>query len=591
MKTDGGEFIICQWVTPEGNYFDIASVNNSAYNGVPICIYAYPEEGRTFKSVTVNGKEIESRWFFISEPSTIKVNFTSEKQSVSFDVTTGQEMSFLVNTTSSDGTVEVDWGTGNLTPYTGQQMYSYGTIQIGGTRIKGTAAGPKVTIYGDIAAIDVSGYGDMASTFGVWDNHITAVDLTNCPDLKLFNAHWNPISEIDLSKNTSLEILDLSYCKLSSIDLSANTNLLYVAAYSDGFGTGDIAMLNSIEVSNLSKLQILNLKNNKLTALDLSGNPALASLNLNGNLLAALDLSNNKALQSLDVSRNKLSALDLSANTALTELAADNNEIANIDLSKNTKLKTVYLGNNKIKELDLSPLSGLQRVSITGNGLSADQLNDIYYKLPQRVDDGSDNSSVNYNLLVYQSGDKEANDATGADSSIAEDRAWTPSHMGSNGGSDFAYLDIIDPANGTITVTDSKGNTYAHGSKVPKYEVLTITPNPEKGYVFKSYTLNNEDPVASTTFEMPGVYTKLGTTFALQTGVDNITTANWSITAVPGGIEVSATKALAEVYSASGILMQRAEVEGTKVFDVATGFYIVRISSNGNTKAQSVIVK
>ena len=92
-----------------------------------------------------------------------------------------------------------------------------------------------ITVYGDIAAIDVSDSATRGSRFGPWDNHITGVDLTNCPDLRLFNIHWNPISTIDLSQNTALEVFDLGYTNLQA-DLSNNKSLIYIAeAYSDGF--------------------------------------------------------------------------------------------------------------------------------------------------------------------------------------------------------------------------------------------------------------------------------------------------------------------------------------------------------------------
>ena len=587
MQTTGGKFIICQWNKPD--YFTVSSVSTTALDGVPITIYPYPEDGNSFKSVTVNGKEIGATQFIISEPSTIKVNFESELPTVTFDVATGQAMSFLVNTTEANGTVEVDWGNGARIQFTGQNMYKSGTVNISGTRIKGTAAGEKVTLYGNIAAIDVYGYGDMATELGLWDNHITGADLTKCPELKLFNAHWNPISTIDLSKNTALEILDLSFTKLSSIDLSANTKLMYLAAYSDGFGTGDISMLNSVDVSGLPNLQVLNLKNNKIAAIDLSANPRLGALNLNGNLLSSIDLSHNTMLQTADLSRNSLTSLDVSENTALIELAADYNLLSAIDLSHNTALKYIYLGNNAIKDFDFSPLKALQRISITGNGLTADQLSDIYYRLPRRVDDGSDQSQLFYNILVYQSGDATPNEATLADSSIAEDRDWIPSHSGSNSGCETAYLDIIKPVNGTITVTDASGKVYANGSKVPKYEALTIIATPAEGYKYQSYSLNGETPIEAATFEMPGIYTKLSANFAKDSsaGLDTVGNDSVSVTAVDGGIEISASHAAADVYTAAGIRVLASEVDGTAFFPLPAGYYIVRVGAH----TQSVIVK
>lgn len=593
MQTSGGKFIICQW---QPTYFQtIKSVGNTALKGVPIHIYPYPEEGKRFKSVTVDGKEIFSRWFIVSDNSTIKVNFTAEKQSIAFDVKKGQDFTFLVNTSENNGTVEVDWGTGTRMPYTGQRQYNTGYAEIGGTRIDGTAAADKITVYGDIAAIDISGFGDVAADFGLWDNHVTGVDLTNCPDLKFFNAYWNPISTIDLSKNTALEVLDLSFTNLKNINLSANKNLLYLEAYSDGFGGGDgIDMISSIDLTNQPMLQYVNLKNHNLTSIDLTKAPYLRWLNLNGNKMTSIDVSKNVNLQDLNLGRNKLTSVDLSANQNLVDLILDDNELTVIDLSANTGLKSVYVGNNAIKSLDLSALKGLQRISITGNGLNPDELNDIYYKLPVRVDDGSDeDSKLSYNLLVYQAGDKVANEATRADSSIAEDRQWTPNQVGSNGGAKYAYLDILPASYGSFTVSDEKGNTYGHGSRVPKYEPLTITATPDDGYVFKSYSLNDEGEIQSTKFDMPGIYTKLKVKFEKgDSGVSVVDSEEGvSVCTIDGGVEINAEGSEVSIYTAAGVCVANGNVDGREFFSLSTGFYIVQVSTDGNITTKTIMVK
>ena len=595
MQTQGGKFIICQW-QPE--YFQtIKSVSNSALKGVPVHIYPYPEEGKRFRSVTVNGEEIFSRWFIVSEDATIKVNFTNELSSIAFDVEKGQDFTFLVNPADNNGSVFVDWGTGARTEYDGQRKYETGYVQIGGTRIDGTAASERITVYGDIAAIDVSGFGDVAADFGLWDNHITGVDLTNCPDLRLFNIHWNPISTIDLSQNTALEVLDLGYTNLQSIDLSNNKSLIYIEAYSDGFDdpASGIRALEAIDVSNLPELLHLNLKNNKISSIDLSKNTNLYELNLNGNKLQDVDVSNNPKLVSLDLGRNGISVLDLKANTELTSLNMDNNNLSSIDLSANTKLTDLMVSNNNIHDLDLSMLKGLQRCYINGNGMNADEINDTYYRLPQRVDDGSGEGSgigqLSYNLVVSQSGDKAENDCRRADSSIAEDRDWTPNILGTNGGSDFAYLDILSSPNGTFRLTDSKGNEYKHGSKVPKYETIAITATPDEGYVFESYSLNDDIPVNASSFEMPGIYTKLRVNFAKKGGVACTQADEVLIEAKEGAIEIHADNATAYVFRADGLEVANAAINGTARIEMQSGHYIVKVEHNGKSSVKTLIVK
>lgn len=587
-QTDGGKFVLPQWKAP---YFQsVESVTSQAMIGVPMYAYVYPDEGYEFKSVTVNGKEIKSQWFMISEAADIKVNFSEigAEPSVSFTVPQGQKMSFLVNTASSNGTIAVDWGTGNRTEYPGQTGYTSGTYQIGGTRIDGTAAGTTVTIYGDLAAVDMSGFGDVAADFGLWDNAISAVDLSNADGLRYLNLYWNPVESIDLSGCPDLEILNVSYTAMTSLDLSPVTGLLWLSAYSDSWDEGAIRALTSLDISMLPKLQYIDVKNNKLTAIDLSSNPWMRWANFNGNRLTAIDLSACPNLVELDVSRNNLAALDVTANTQLVSLAAEENNITSLDLSANAALETLMVGNNGIKALDTSALPNLQYLYINGNGMSADELNDLYYKLPRRLDKGdNDPNRPVWNLAVIQALDKDENDGRRADSSIAIDRAWTPSHTGTNGGSDYSYLDILPTSNGTVKVVDAEGNEYTHGSKVPKYADLTIESTPVDGYELKYFTLNGEEPVYASTFTMPGIYTKLAVAFGKAGAINDIAVAGACVTANRSTIVVKADDAVAvEIFNAAGACVAKGNVSaGADSYTVAPGVYLVRLTSDGGKTA------
>lgn len=596
-QADGGTFLLAQWQPP---YFQtIKSVTDEALKGVPMYAYVYPDEGQVFKSVTVNGKEIKSQWFMISEDADIKVNFAEigAEPSVAFTVAPGQKMSFLLNTVDSNGTVEIDWGTGARTPYEGQNAYTSGSYQIGGTRIDGTAAGSTVTLYGDIAAVDASGFGDVAEDFGLWDNAITAVDLSEASSLKFLNLYWNPVADIDLSGCPDLEILNVSYTAMTSLDLSHTPGLLWLEAYSDGFESDAIMPLSTLDISNLPALMYLDVKNNKLTSIDLTHNYMLRWVNLNGNNLTSVDLSGCTGLIELNISRNALTSLDVTKLTSLVNLAADGNNLTSVDLSKNIALESLMLGNNAIKSLDTSSLKNLQTLYINGNGMTADELNDLYYLLPVRIDKDPDNTggvgALSWNLAVIQGGDKVENDGRRADSSIAVDRQWTPSHNGSNGGSDYAYLDILPTSNGIFTVVDADGNVYTHGSKVPKYTQLEIKAVPAEGYELKCYSLNGEEPVYESSFAMPGIYTKLGVTFGRQNGLDIATSGAASVSAVRSTIVVKCEiPAEVEIYNTAGICVARdAIASGAGSYTVSAGIYIVKVTGPAGTSTVSVAVK
>ncbi len=590
-STSGGKFLISQW--QPAYYQTMNSVVDEALVGVPIHIYPYPEEGKKFRSVTVNGEEIYSQWFVVDKDAQIRVNFSNAENSIAFETNKGQNLSMLINTVNNNGTVWVDWGTGTRTEYRGQNKYTSGYSELAGTRIDGTAAGNTVTLYGDIAGVDLSGFGDVAEYFGLWDNAVSSIDLSNSESLKYLNLYWNPIKTIDLASCPDLEVLNVSYTALKSLDVSKNPNIMWLDAYSDGYGDEEegIAQLTSIDVSSLAYLQYLNVKGNLLTSLDVSNNEWLTWLNANNNELTSIDVTSNPYLEELEVQGNKLTSLDISKNPELTTLSIDHNDLKSLDVSANNKLQVMIASNNELHALDTSMLPDLRRLYINGNGMSADELNDLYYLLPQRKDVEEENQP-SWNLAVIQGTDRSENDGNRADSSIAVDRGWTPSHMGSNGGPEVAYLDILPTYHGSVTVADKEGNVYGHGSKVPKYTELIINAIPDEGYRMSNYTLNDDEPVADNTFTMPGIYTKLRVAFVVDNGVDDINADDCVVTAVAGGVYIKSNNANVDIFTSDGrVAVSAQHVYEDGLFPLTPGLYLVRVSGDKGIKAVKVMVK
>lgn len=597
-QTEGGKFLISQW---QPNYFQsMLSVSNQALTGVPIHVYPYPEEGKRFKSVTVNGKEITSQWFVIDGEADIKVNFVNAESSVSFTSVPGNAISMLINTTTNNGTVWVDWGTGTRNEYTGQRKYESGYSDIKGTRIDGTASGNgTVTIYGDIAAVNLEGFGEYGVMMGLWDNKVSSMDITNAPDLKYLNLYFNPVKTLDTSGATSLEVLNVGFTALGEIDLSNTPELMWLDIHGDGFGdeADGMKLFSSVDVTKLPILQYLDVRGNEIASLDLSKNPYLYWLNANGNALTSIDLSANPLIEELDLAGNQLTSIDLSKQSNLMSLSLSRNKLTSIDLSANPNIAELHIDNNDIHAVDLSSVTALRRIYLNGNGMTADELNDIYYLLPQREHGADDDqpNQVSWNLAVTQGGDSKPNAGTRADSSIAEDRGWTPSHLGTNGGSDVAYLDIFKPIHGTIKVTGEDGTEYAHGSKVPKYSKVTITATPDEGYTMASFSLNGEEPVTGNTFDMPGIYTKLRVNFAKDSGVEGVNGDTDSLTsaeATSEGIVVTSPMATIDIYTTDGrAAVSAAAVDGSQTFPLAAGVYVVRVADAAGTRAVKTIVK
>ena len=144
---------------------------------------------------------------------------------------------------------------------------------------------------------------------------------------------------------------------------------------------------------------------------------------------------------------------------------------------------------------------------------------------------------------------------------------------------------------GTFKVVDESGKEYSHGSMVPKYAKLTIVATPESGKAFKSYSLNGEEAIESSTFEMPGIYTKLKVSFGESGSVDDIEASGVSVNAGADGITVTADSATARIFTASGVCVSELHVSGEATAVLTPGYYIVVTTRNGVTKSHKAIVK
>ena len=224
--------------------------------------------------------------------------------------------------------------------------------------------------------------------------------------------------------------------------------------------------------------------------------------------------------------------------------------------------------------------------------MTADELNDIYYLLPVRqpVEADNESNSVSYNLGVKQGDDKVANAATRADSSIAVDRQWTPSHYGSNGGSDFAYLDILPDMEADVAVVDADGNRYTHGSKVPKYTALTIEATAPEGSHMSGFSLNTDEPLTGTTFDMPGIYTKLHIYFAEGDGVESLKASDVRIRTVSGGVIIEG-EATVDIFSLDGrTAVSATAVNGARMFNLPAGVYLAHTASATGRNTAKVLI-
>ena len=208
----------------------------------------------------------------------------------------------------------------------------------------------------------------------------------NVSTLKTFCCNSSKVTALDVSQNPNLEELHCSSNRITALDVSKNT-----------------------------KLKELDCDFNKITALDVSKNTALEKLHCFGNPLKTLDVSKNTALQELKCYSNQLTSLDVSKNKALEHLTCGDNPLTSLDVSANTMLKYLSCFETPLTNLDLSTNTQLLGIDFNDNNLSAEALNALYRSLHSKK--GGD-FKEKYIYTLSNPGTKAGNET------IAKQKGW-----------------------------------------------------------------------------------------------------------------------------------------------------------------------
>lgn len=568
--TENGAFAIAQWQAPY--YQSLKSVSDKANIGVPICVYAEPADGYKFKSVTVNGEEIEEDWFVINGPSTIKVNFTLVDKSISFTTDkAGRTMQFSLAADAPNTKIAIDWGNGS------RQEAVIGNSSM--TYIDGTSAGETITIYGDVTHANFESY-ELPNT-DLIDNEITSIDLSKNDGLRELCVYGNPLTSLDVTNQKNLVYLDCAACyELTELDIAENARLAYLDCHANKIG--------SLDLSNCSGLVELNAGNNELTEIDFGNNPELMSVKLTNNKLTSLDVSNLAKLEELEANGNMLAEVDVENNGNLVSLSLGDNDLTSLDLSTNTKLQSLSFNDNAIHSIDLSMLRELGSINCGGNGMTACEMDDFYWNLPEFP---YDEDEITGTTLTVQTGEEETpNDARNADSFIATDKGWIVNITGNASGCDEAYITILPSVNGSIALADVDGNPVESGDKVKKNSAIEVTAMPEDSYTLDAVVLNGEN-IEGTEFMITRA-SEVTALFKKLSGIDSVDLEGVSINGGDQEIVVFAdSESKIEVYNLQGANVFAGNESGELRVTVASGVYAVRVSNGQGTMVKVVAVK
>lgn len=130
-------------------------------------------------------------------------------------------------------------------------------------------------------------------------------------------------------------------------------------------------------VNQFINLQSLSLFNNNVQTLDLSNLSKLTLLNLANNDLRTLQISSLDKLEKLYLFKNQLVTVDMSGLSALHTVRMMQNQLKTLDISALKNLKTGYFFDNKLTDLQISGLDKLEFLDVRQNPMP-DELYDFY---------------------------------------------------------------------------------------------------------------------------------------------------------------------------------------------------------------------
>lgn len=118
---------------------------------------------------------------------------------------------------------------------------------------------------------------ELDNTLTSGNNHVTGLDFTKTPALKVFKANYNLITEIDFSPLKELEQIYMMGNELTSIDLTGLDKLNYITVNANKLSTLDASMMVNTSYTRIFAM------NNGLTSISVPD--AIGACNVNGNKL------------------------------------------------------------------------------------------------------------------------------------------------------------------------------------------------------------------------------------------------------------------------------------------------------------------
>lgn len=550
---------------------DYKPVTDKAYIGRLIKAEVQANEGYEFAGIKVNDKLWRHSQFIISEAdANIEPIFLLPSVLV-LKVKKGHDLSVAFSVPEGNEGLVVDWGDGVKMPY---KVSSTGL-----TRLEHKALGETIKIEGEIKHAMLDSYPGV----GDFDNDLQGIEVQSQPKLESLELFMNPgITALDLKECPNLQELNCEFCGLQTLDVS-NLAALKILKCSGN-------ALRALDVKDLIHLEDLGIKKNLISNIDLTNNTELKKLEVHTNELSEIKgLDKLVELEAFNASFNKLTGVDVSKNIKLVTLALSGNQLERLDLTNNVNLVSLHFDKNKIKSLDLSKNINLGVIHCESNGMTACELNDFYFTLPQHKP--IPDYQQNFTLFVKEAKSDTHNQAEKAASLIAALKGWKINYEGDGSGCDAAYVEILPVENGALTLQKSDGSEVKSGDKVKIDTPLTIKATANEGF-HVAHVRANGKTIEDTTIP----YTVKGFTvfqLVIEQGTAVLVPVEENIFSVSeGAILVTGRVKTVSLYDLSGRNIYRADGGDVHRIPVQPGAYILQVvHDQGEAKAYKIIVE
>lgn len=191
----------------------------------------------------------------------------------------------------------------------------------------------------------------------------------NLEEIRLLNT--KTLNNINVNGLDKLKILELSMFNGENIDLSTNINLEKLQVTSDS-NRPATSGLKSIDLTNNTKLNSLNLSFNQLDQINLKGQNDLEELLLTNSKIKSLHIDGLSKLKSLTFSSEHLEDFSLKNCDNLEYLYLDKSKIKELNLENVPLLKLLRLDyTTELKSVNLDNLKALQSLSLTNSNIES----------------------------------------------------------------------------------------------------------------------------------------------------------------------------------------------------------------------------